>query len=227
MKNNKTGRLYIVATPIGNLSDITLRAVEVLKSADLIISEDTRTARKLLDRYGIKSVPRSYYAPREAEKAARYLDMAEEGKTLALISECGTPAVSDPGAEIVRRAHERGIRVIPVPGPSAVTAALSVAGFNCDKFLFAGFIPSGRQQRKKFLEENMREGEIFVFYDSKRRILDTLEMINGIDPETKIFIIREMTKIYEEYLRGSPLETRDNLASRQVIKGEFTILCLR
>ncbi len=227
MKNESAGRLYIVATPIGNLADMTLRAVEVLKSADLIISEDTRTARKLLGRYGIKSVPRSYYAPKEAEKASRYLDMAESGKTLALISECGTPSVSDPGAEIVNRAHERGIKVVPVPGPSAVTAAVSVAGFKCDKFLFAGFIPSGKQQRKKFLEENMRRDEIFIFYESKRRILDTLEMIGDIDGQTEIFVIREMTKVYEEYVRGKPSEVRDAIASRQVIKGEFTVLCLR
>lgn len=227
MKAREKGKLYIVATPIGNLEDITFRAVRILKEADLIISEDTRTARKLLNKYRIQSAPRSYYAPREAEKAAKYLDMAQAGKDLALISESGTPAVSDPGAEIVRRAHEKQIPVIPVPGPSAIAAAVSISGFNTDSFYFAGFIPSNKERRKKFLSEKMQKGESFVFYDSKRRIINTLKMIEEIYPETEIFVIREMTKIYEEYFRGKVEDVRKKLSLKQVLKGEFTVICFR
>ncbi|MGM0568591.1 MAG: 16S rRNA (cytidine(1402)-2'-O)-methyltransferase [Elusimicrobiota bacterium] len=227
MKSDSRGTLYIVSTPIGNLKDITLRAVEVLKSVELIISEDTRTARKLLNTYGIKSAPRSYYAPREAEKASRYLDMAERGKNIALISESGTPCISDPGAEIVRRAHLRKIPVRTIPGPSAITAALSISGMNADSFFFAGFIPSNKSRRKKFLLKNLKENQSFVFYDSKRRIVDSLKMIADIDPDTRVFAVREMTKIYEEYFSGTPSEVAEQLLSKDVLKGEFTVICSR
>ncbi len=227
MKNGTPGILYIVATPLGNLKDVTLRAVEILKKADLIISEDTRRARKLLNVYGIKGAPRSYYAPREAEKASAYLDMAERGKNLALISECGTPGISDPGAEIVKRAHRRGIEVRAVPGPSAVTAALSISGFNADRFYFAGFIPSPKLRRRKFLEKNLKiKGQTFIFYDSKRRILDSMNMIDDICPEAEIFMVREMTKVFEEHFRGRPKEIYEKLMLKDSLKGEFTVICL-
>lgn len=219
------GRLYIVATPIGNLEDITLRAVRILKNVDLIIAEDTRTTAKLLAKYKISKKSKSYYSPREYEKAARYLEMIKKGKNIALLSENGTPAVSDPGYEIINRARNDDIEVLPVPGPSALTAALSVCGLPTDEVFFAGFIPRKKGERKRYLQKHIPQGYTFVFYESKYRICDSVDYIKEIKPDKMIFIGREMTKKFEEYIRAEAGEMSAILRRKTNIKGEFVVVC--
>ncbi|MGM0441155.1 MAG: 16S rRNA (cytidine(1402)-2'-O)-methyltransferase [Elusimicrobiota bacterium] len=220
-----TGTLYLLATPIGHLEDITLRALKVLKSVNLILCEDTRTTKKLLDRYNIKKKQRSYYSPREYEQAERYLNLLEKGKDIALVSESGTPCVSDPGLEIVDRALSKNMDVKPVPGPSALTAAVSVSGIKADELLFTGFISRQKGKRKRYLEKHMSKSYAMLIYESKHRIKDTLKFIKEIDPDRTVFIGREMTKKFEEYLRGPALKIYDNINNRENLRGEFVILC--
>jgi 16S rRNA (cytidine1402-2'-O)-methyltransferase len=217
------GCLYVVATPIGNLGDITLRALEILKSVDFVISEDTRTARKLFSKYNIEQRVFSYYSPRERSQAKKYLDMIEQGSDAALISESGTPCISDPGFEIIRGAHERSVRVVPVPGPSAFTAALSSSGIQAKEIFFAGFIPRKKGQRRKYLQSHLEKGYTFVFYESKYRIIDTLNFIGEIAPDLTICAGREITKRFEEFVRGKPEEVRKKIPAN--VKGEFTVIC--
>ncbi|MDA3792531.1 MAG: 16S rRNA (cytidine(1402)-2'-O)-methyltransferase [Elusimicrobia bacterium] len=224
-KGESKGKLYIVATPIGNLEDVTLRAINILKEVDLIISEDTRTTAKLLARYSITKKVKSYYSPREYEQAARYLEMTQKGKDIALLSENGTPAISDPGYEIINRARNEGIEVIPVPGPSAFVAALSVCGLPADEIFFAGFVPRKKGERKRYLEKHINENYTFVFYDSKYRIRDTVDYINEINSEKMIFIGREMTKKFEEYIRAKAEDMARLLRKKTNIKGEFVVVC--
>ncbi len=224
MRESK-GKLYIVASPLGNLEDITIRAIRILKEVDLIISEDTRTTAKLLSKYDIKKRNRSYYSPREYEKAARYLEMAKNGKDIALLSECGTPAISDPGYEIISRAYNDDIEVIPVPGPSAFVAALSVCGLPADEIFFAGFIPRKKGERKRYLKKHIAEDYTFVFYDSKYRICDTIDYIKEINPDKMVFIGREMTKKFEEYIKAPAVDMAGLLRDRITVKGEFVVVC--
>ncbi len=222
---NSKGILYIIATPIGNLEDITLRALKILKSVEFIICEDTRTAIKLLKRYEINKKTYSYYSPKERMQATRYLNILENGEDIALISENGTPCISDPGIEIVKRAYAKGIKVIPIPGPSAFVAALSACGIPAREVFFAGFIPRKKGERKRYLEMHLKEGYTFVFYESKYRIKDTLKFIKEIAPHITICIAREITKKFEEFIHGNITEVEEKISNVNNLKGEFVVIC--
>jgi 16S rRNA (cytidine1402-2'-O)-methyltransferase len=218
------GRLYVVATPIGNLEDITYRAVRVLGEVDLIACEDTRQTRKLLDHYGIQKPAVSYHEHNETERAEELAERLREGAAIALVSDAGAPLVSDPGYRLVRAAIESGIAVYPIPGPSAVVAALSASGLPTDSFRFAGFLPHKPGQRVKALEAIADERATVVFYEAPHRILESLEAVEQTLGERPVVVARELTKIHEEFLRGTAAEVRGELASRDSVKGEITLL---
>lgn len=218
------GRLYVVATPIGNLEDITYRAVRVLGEADLVACEDTRETRKLLDHYGIRKPTISYHEHNEAERSAELAERLRGGETIALVSDAGVPLISDPGYRLVRAALEMGIEVQPVPGPSAALAALSASGLPTDAFHFAGFLPPKAGQRARVLQELAAETATLIFYEAPHRILETLEAIEKTLGPRPVVVARELTKIHEEFLRGTAAEVRAQLAARDTVKGEITIL---
>src|SRR6185503_20854786 len=196
-----SGILLVVATPIGNLADASPRALEALRQADVIACEDTRTTRTLLARYGIDTRTVALHQHNERAAAAKLLNLLKEGKCLALVSDAGTPAVSDPGALLVSEAHAAGIRVSPVPGPSAAAAAFSAAGFAADRFLFAGFLPAAGGARRKALEALEVDCPLIV-YEAPHRILETVQDLGArFGPEREIAIGRELTKQFEEMAR--------------------------
>ena len=215
------GTLFLVATPIGNLEDITLRALRVLREAALIACEDTRQTHKLLDHYAIPTAMVSYHEHNETERAAELLEKLLAGASIALVSDAGTPLVSDPGYRLVRKAVENGVRVEPVPGPSASLAALSASGLPTDAFHFAGFLPARSAQRRKVLQRLKEEPATLIFYEAPHRILETLEDIEAVLGPRQVVLARELTKIHEEFLRGTPAELR---AARLPLKGELTVL---
>ncbi|MBM4257457.1 MAG: 16S rRNA (cytidine(1402)-2'-O)-methyltransferase [Deltaproteobacteria bacterium] len=217
------GTLYVVATPIGNLEDITLRALRVLKEVDLIAAEDTRHTRKLLTHYGISTPLTSYYDQVEAEKAPVLVEQLQMGKRIALVSDAGTPAISDPGFRLVKGAWEAGVPVVPVPGASTLTALLSVGGLPTDTFIFEGFLPAKPGQRQKALERLKHEERTLVFFESPHRLFETLSDIEKIFGDRDIVIGRELTKMYEEVRRGPVSEVRQMLQGREV-KGEVALL---
>jgi 16S rRNA (cytidine1402-2'-O)-methyltransferase len=218
------GRLYLVATPIGNLEDITFRAVRVLKEADLIACEDTRQTRKLLDHYGIDKPTVSYHEHNEAERAAELTARLVAGARIALVSDAGMPLVSDPGYRLVQAAIAAGVPVEPVPGPSAALAALAASGLPTDSFHFAGFLPAKAGQRARMLELLRGEQATLVFYEAPHRILETLEAVENTLGPRPVVVARELTKLHEEFLRGTVAEVRAALAGRPAIKGEITLL---
>jgi 16S rRNA (cytidine1402-2'-O)-methyltransferase len=218
------GTLYLVATPIGNLEDITYRAVRVLKEAGLIACEDTRQTRKLLDHYGIRTPTVSYHEHNEASRAAELIGKLGQGLNVALVSDAGTPLVSDPGYRLVQRAIENGIRVEPVPGASALLAALTASGLPSDEFHFAGFLPPKSGRRRKALENLKAQEATLVLYESPHRILETLEDLAAVLGDRPTVLAREITKLHEEFLRGTPAELRELLQARPSIKGEITLL---
>ena len=218
------GRLYVVATPIGNLEDITYRAVRVLGEADLIACEDTRQTRKLLDHYGIRKPTVSYHDHNEADRSEELAERLRNGETIALVSDAGMPLVSDPGYRLVRAALEMNIEVQPVPGPSAALAALSASGLPTDAFHFGGFLPAKPGQRARVLEDVAGETATLIFYEAPHRILESLEAIEQVLGPRPVVVARELTKIHEEFVRGTAAEVRANLAARPGIKGEITIL---
>ena len=194
------GLLYIVSTPIGNLKDITLRALEVLKEVDFIACEDTRHTLKLLNHYGIKKPLLSYFAPKEKEKSQRIIKLLKEGKKGALVTDSGTPLVSDPGLFLIQKCIEEGIKLVPVPGPSALLAALVVAGLDTSRFHFFGFPP--RKSRKKyFLSKKELEGTL-IFYERANRVKSLMKAAFEVLGDRKVVIARELTKLHEEVLRG-------------------------
>ena len=219
-----TSTLYIVSTPIGNLEDITLRALNILKEVDLIACEDTRTSNKLLSRYQIQKPLTSYHEHNEIEKAEELLSLLQEGKSVALITDAGTPGVSDPGFRIVKLASENGIQVVPIPGASAAIAALSISGLPTSSFTFLGFPPRQNKKLSEFVERIKDRPETLIFYESPKRIVKTLEVMSEILGGRNISISREITKMYEETLRGSFSDIIDDLKSRETIKGEFVLL---
>lgn len=222
-KSDLPGTLYIVATPIGNLEDITLRAVRVLKEADLIACEDTRHALKLLIRYEIRKELLSFHEPRERERLPQLLDRLRRGRDVALISDAGTPAISDPGFRLVREAVKEGIRVVPIPGPSAVAAALCAGGLPTHRFLFLGFPPPKKEAaRKKLIAVRDEEGTL-VFYLPGRKLLEFCRLVKDTLGERPMVVAREMTKIHEEFSRGGPDEIIQCYENKEV-KGELTIL---
>jgi 16S rRNA (cytidine1402-2'-O)-methyltransferase len=218
------GTLYLVATPIGNLEDLTYRAARVLKEAGLIACEDTRQTRKLLDHYGIRTPATSYHEHNEAERAALLLAKLQEGTSVALVSDAGTPLVSDPGYRLVTLAVAQGIRVEPVPGASALLAALTASGMPTDAFHFAGFLPAKPGPRRKVLDSLKDEAATLVFYEAPHRILESLEDVESILGPRPAVVAREITKLHEEFLRGTPAQLLNTLQARGAIKGEITLL---
>ncbi|TFG77255.1 MAG: 16S rRNA (cytidine(1402)-2'-O)-methyltransferase [Thermodesulfobacteriales bacterium] len=216
--------LYIVSTPIGNLEDITLRALNVLKEVDLIACEDTRTSKKLLSRYQIQKPLTSYHEHNEIEKAKELLSLLQEGKSVALITDAGTPGVSDPGFRIVKLASENGIQVIPIPGASAAIAALSISGLPTSSFTFLGFPPKQNKKLIEYLERVKGYPETLIFYESPKRVIKTLEAITEVFGDRNASISREITKMYEETLRGFLSEIKSTLESRDSLKGEFVLV---
>jgi 16S rRNA (cytidine1402-2'-O)-methyltransferase len=218
------GKLYIVATPIGNLEDITLRALKTLKEVDIIACEDTRVTRKLLSKYDIEKPLVSYHEYNEQQKARELISLLESGKNIALVSDSGTPGISDPGYRIVTLASQKGIEVIPVPGPCAAIAALSVSGLPTTRFAFFGFLPKSPKRRKEFLESIREYPETLVFYESPNRILETLKDIIEILGDRNVSISRELTKVFEESLKGKASSVLETFSQRQSIKGEITVV---
>lgn len=218
-----SGTLYIIATPIGNLEDITLRALRLLKEVDVIAAEDTRHTRKLLTHYGIPTPLTSYHDHSETEKAPELIAQLQAGKNIALVSDAGTPCIADPGFRLVTAAAEAGLSVVPIPGPSMVTALMSVGGLPTDRFAFEGFLPAKRTQRRKALQDLRREERTLVFFESPHRVLEMLTDLEEICGDRRIVIGRELTKMFEELLRGKVSELRGLLAARDM-KGEVAIL---
>ncbi len=219
-----SGVLRLVATPIGNLEDITYRAVRVLREADLIACEDTRQTRKLLDHYGIQKPTISYHEHNEATRAGELVARLAGGASVALVSDAGMPLVSDPGYRVVRAAIDAGIQVEPVPGASAALAALAASGLATDAFSFGGFLPHKPGQRLKLLESLADEQATAIFYEAPHRILESLEAIAQALGPRPVVVARELTKIHEEFLRGTAEEVRAQLAARDAVKGEITLL---
>jgi 16S rRNA (cytidine1402-2'-O)-methyltransferase len=218
------GILYVVATPIGNLEDITVRALRILREAGRIACEDTRHTRKLLDHFGIAKPMLSYHEHNEAARASELVAMLESGENIALVSDAGTPLISDPGYRLVAAAIDAGISVVPIPGASAAIAALSASGLPTDAFRFGGFLPAKRSARRKLLEQLKPESSTLIFYEAPHRILETLDDIADVMGARKIVIARELTKMHEEILRGTAAELRDQLQGRPSIRGEITLL---
>ncbi|HEY1338766.1 MAG TPA: 16S rRNA (cytidine(1402)-2'-O)-methyltransferase [Bryobacteraceae bacterium] len=218
------GMLYLVATPIGNLEDITHRAVRVLGEADTIACEDTRQTRKLLDHYGIQKPTVSYHEHNETERAEELADRMRAGAVVALVSDAGMPLVSDPGYRLVRAAIAAGVRVEAIPGPSAALTALAASGLPTDAFYFGGFLPAKPGQRAKALEALAELPATLIFYEAPHRILEALDAIAQTLGSRPVVVARELTKLHEEYLRGTAAEIRDILAARDAMKGEMTIL---
>jgi 16S rRNA (cytidine1402-2'-O)-methyltransferase len=219
----KSGTLYIVATPIGNLADLTLRAVEVLESVTLVAAEDTRRTRKLLAHLGIGKRLVSYREENRTRAAREIVSNLQAGHSTALVTDAGTPGLSDPGHYLVQRALESNIRVVPVPGVSALATALSVSGLSLDRFIFEGFLPPRQAARRKRLLELAGTGYPMIIYESPRRILSTLSDLVDVLGDRQIIVAREMTKIHEEFLRGMASEIVKALQGRE-LKGEITLL---
>jgi 16S rRNA (cytidine1402-2'-O)-methyltransferase len=215
--------LYLVATPIGNLGDITLRALETLAAADLLACEDTRVTRVLLDRYGIRQRPVSYHEHNAAEMGPRLLEALSAGRSVALVSDAGTPLVSDPGFRLVEQALKAGFRVVPIPGPSAVLAALTASGLPSDTFLFGGFLPVKDGQRRSRLEELKAVPATLVFFESPRRLADTLAAMAHVFGPRPAAVARELTKTFEEMRTGSLAELAERYAALAAPKGEVVV----
>ena len=221
--NSPTGCLYLVATPIGNLEDITLRALRVLKEADLIACEDTRQTQKLLQHYAIHKEMVSYHAHNELMRAPELVIQLEEGAQVALVSDAGMPVVSDPGHRLVVLCLRHHIPVVPIPGPSAFVAALAASGLPTEEFLFVGFLPSRAGARRKKLDALKTEPRALVLYEAPHRLAETLSDAADILGSRHAVVAREVTKIHEEFLRGSLSELRD-AARKRAPRGEITLL---
>ena len=220
----KSGVLYVVATPIGNLEDISLRALRILKEADLIACEDTRQSRKLLDHYAISKPLVSYHEHNERQRAEELLARLQAGSSIALISDAGMPGISDPGYRVVKLAIENGISVVPVPGASAVVAGLAASGLPSDAYEFRGFLPAKAGPRRTALEEVRNHLHTVVFYEAPHRIVESLEdIVQILGPERPLVIARELTKLHEEFIRGTAAEVL-KLARERELKGEITLL---
>lgn len=219
------GTLYVVATPIGNLEDLTFRAVRTLKEVSLIACEDTRQTRKLTEHFGIATRLTSYHEHNERDRAAELIAMLAAGDSIALVSDAGTPLISDPGFRLVEAAVTAGIAVVPIPGASAALAALSAAGLDSASFRFLGFLPPKPNARRKAIEAWKDAAETVILYEAPHRILETLEDLAAVlGPGRPIVVARELTKLHEEFLRGQVDSVRANLAGRATIKGEITLL---
>ena len=222
-------KFYVIATPIGNMGDITLRAIETLKSVDLILCEDTRETKKILDKYNISKPTMSYHAQSKLSKTDKIFDLLNEGKDLALVSDAGTPGISDPGAMLISKIKEDTymrdrVNVIPIPGASAVITALSASGLPTHEFTFLGFLPH-KKGRETLFKEIAQAKRTMVFYESPHRILKTLESLVKFCPNKKVCVARELTKIYEEFQTGTPAEILEYFnKNKDKVRGEFTVI---
>lgn len=217
-------KLYIVATPIGNLEDITLRAVRILNEADLILAEDTRVTKKILERHNIKKPLLSYHQHSRLNRLEEIEGRLKKGENLALVSDAGTPGISDPGSELIRFLAEKveDLKIIPIPGPTALIAALSISGFDSSNFVFLGF-PPHKKGRQTFFKELVNINKTVVFYESPHRIIKALEELAAAIPERKIMAARELTKQFETIYRGTAQEVLNELKKIQ-IRGEFVVV---
>lgn len=218
------GKLFLVATPIGNLEDITSRAVKTLKETDLIACEDTRTTKKLLLKYNIRNDLISYHEHNESERSIELVKRLSEGESISLVSDAGTPCISDPGYKLVKMAVENGIEVISIPGASSVISALTVSGLPTDKFTFLGFFPKNKTKKKELLESIKNFSHTLVFYESSKRLLKTLELILEELGDRDISISREITKLYEETIRGGVSDVIKEINGRESLKGEIVLV---
>lgn len=217
--------LYLVGTPIGNLEDITLRAIRVLKQVDLIACEDTRQTQKLLHHFGIEKPTVSYHQHNEASRAAELLEQLRRGARIAVVSDAGTPGISDPGFRLLALAIEGGVPVVPVPGPAAFLTALIASGLPIESFSFRGFLPAKSGARRRELEKIRESPHTQIFYEAPHRIREALEdMVAILGSERQVVAARELTKIHEEFLRGSPAEVLAIVHSRGDLKGEIVVL---
>jgi 16S rRNA (cytidine1402-2'-O)-methyltransferase len=217
--------LYLVATPIGNLEDITLRAVRILKETDLIACEDTRQTQKLLNHYGISTRTVSYHEHNEMTRAAELVIELERGASVALVTDAGMPGISDPGFRLISLAIRHHVPVVPIPGASAFLAALVASGLATDSFRFSGFLPAKRGARRQLLESIKLSPRTQVFYEAPHRVMEALEdIVEILGPDRPVVVAREVTKVHEEFLRGRAGEVLENLKARDAIKGEITLL---
>lgn len=223
--NSKSGTLYIVATPIGNLEDISLRALRILSEVFMCAAEDTRKTKILFNHHQIKTKLTSYHRFSERKKLNYLIGLLKEGSDLALVSDAGTPLISDPGLLLVKEAISLGIKISPLPGPSSVTAALSVSGFNSDNFIFVGFPPRKKNERLNFIKNLIKEQRTLILFESGIRIKKLLEDISENSPQKNIFIAREISKMYETFYRGEIKEIINELSkSKFGSKGEFVLV---
>ncbi len=217
------GILYLVATPIGNLEDITLRAIRTLKEVDLVVCEDTRVTGKLLAHFEIKKPLESFFEHSEQVKSGKIINLVESGQNVALVTDAGMPAISDPGYRLVKEAVEAGIRVVPIPGPSAAISALAASGLPTDQFIFVGFLPQKQGKRQNFLKNLLEEERTIIAYESPHRLLFALQDILEVMGDRQICVAREITKIYEEFVRSSVSQVIEKFKDKEV-KGEITII---
>lgn len=222
--NKHKGALYIVSTPIGNMEDITLRAIRILSEADLVAAEDTRHTARLLSYHKISAKLISCHEYNEREKAESLVEKMASGMSVALVSDAGTPSVSDPGYVLVRKAIENNIPVIPIPGPSAAITALSASGLPTDSFVFIGFPPKQAGKRAKLLQSLDKEERTVIFYESPHRIISLIEELSDLFSNRYAVLARELTKTYEEFLRGNLSEILEILKERPLVKGECTLI---
>lgn len=220
---SKKGKLYIVSTPIGNLEDTTLRAIRILKDAGIIAAEDTRHTKHLLNHYQISTALTSYHDFNKEEKAEILIARMKEGTDVALVSDAGTPGISDPGYLLIRRSIEEGINTVPIPGPTASITALSISGLPTDAFVFEGFLPKKKGQRTKKIESLKDERRTLILYESPYRIVKTIEELESIMGNRRAALVREATKVYEEVIRGSLSDVKKRLENKK-IRGEITLV---
>lgn len=224
MPMTSTGTLYVCGTPIGNLQDITIRALDVFRNVDLIAAEDTRRTRKLLAHFEIPTKTISYHEHNEFSRAPQLIEMIKEGKQVALVTDAGMPGISDPGAHLVDCALSNNLKVVSIPGPSAVITALSVSGFSADEFTFVGFLPRKGKRREEALESLAQETIVAVIYESPYRLTRTLsDLVSVLGGDRKVVVTRELTKLHEEIIKGTLEEVREEFSQR-TIKGEITIV---
>jgi 16S rRNA (cytidine1402-2'-O)-methyltransferase len=219
-----SGTLYLVATPIGNLADITHRALQILKDVDLIACEDTRHTHKLLQHYGINTKTVSYHEHNEQQRTAQLVDQLKQGSDIAVVSDAGTPSISDPGFRLVRAAIENDVPVVPVPGPSALISALIATGLPTDEFFFAGFLPSRSNARRTRLNELRAVPGTLIFYEAPHRLATTLKDAYEILGEREAAVARELTKLYEEIKRGRLSELSSYFEDNDKARGEIVVL---
>lgn len=224
LEKNQDGVLYIVGTPIGNLQDVTYRAIETLKTCDVIACEDTRVTKKLLDHYGISTKTTSHHQHSQDRDDEKILQWLGEGKEIALVTDAGTPGVSDPGNRLVEKVLERGFSIIPIPGVSAVATIISIAGIDMQKFSFLGFVPH-KKGRQTFFHRVVASDIPVIYYDSVHRVVKNLELLSEKNPNIRVILGRELTKMFEEIVRGNAQEVLEYFKEHpEKVKGEFSII---